>query len=79
MGCCISQDDKESRNRHENIENQLRRDRIQMRNEVKMLLLGAGESGKSTILKQMKLIHDNGYTKEEREAYKEIIFSNTVQ
>ncbi|KAF9377538.1 guanine nucleotide-binding protein subunit alpha [Podila verticillata] len=79
MGCCISQDDKEIRNRHENIENQLRRDRIQMRNEVKMLLLGAGESGKSTILKQMKLIHDNGYTKEEREAYKEIIFSNTVQ
>ncbi|KAF9409061.1 guanine nucleotide-binding protein subunit alpha [Podila epigama] len=79
MGCCISQDDKESRNRHEDIENQLRRDRIQMRNEVKMLLLGAGESGKSTILKQMKLIHDNGYTKEERESYKEIIFSNTVQ
>lgn len=40
MGCCISQDDKESRNRHEDIESQLRRDRIQMRNEVKMLLLG---------------------------------------
>jgi guanine nucleotide-binding protein subunit alpha len=27
----------------------------------------------------MKLIHDGGYSKEEREAYKEIIFSNTVQ
>jgi len=40
---------------------------------------GAGESGKSTILKQMKLIHDGGYSKEEREAFKEIIFSNTVQ
>ncbi|KAF9580668.1 guanine nucleotide-binding protein subunit alpha [Lunasporangiospora selenospora] len=79
MGCCMSQDDKEGRNRHEDIESQLRRDRIQMRNEVKMLLLGAGESGKSTILKQMKLIHDGGYSKEEREAFKEIIFSNTVQ
>lgn len=41
--------------------------------------LGAGESGKSTILKQMKLIHDSGYSIEEREAFKEIIFSNTVQ
>lgn len=27
----------------------------------------------------MKLIHDNGYSVEEREAFKEIIFSNTVQ
>ncbi|KAF8952182.1 guanine nucleotide-binding protein subunit alpha [Entomortierella lignicola] len=79
MGCCISQEDKEGRSRNEAIESQLRRDRVQMRNEVKMLLLGAGESGKSTILKQMKLIHDGGYTKDEREAYKEIIFSNTVQ
>ncbi|KAF9141188.1 MAG: guanine nucleotide-binding protein subunit alpha [Linnemannia gamsii] len=79
MGCCISQEDKEGRSRNEDIENQLRRDRMQMRNEVKMLLLGAGESGKSTILKQMKLIHDGGYSKEEREAFKEIIFSNTVQ
>ncbi|KAF9583393.1 guanine nucleotide-binding protein subunit alpha [Lunasporangiospora selenospora] len=78
MGCCISQEDKEGRSRNEEIEVQLRRDRLQMRNEVKMLLLGAGESGKSTILKQMKLIHDGGYSKEEREAFKEIIFSNTV-
>lgn len=44
-----------------------------------MLLLGAGESGKSTILKQMKLIHEGSYTTEERESYKEIIYSNTVQ
>lgn len=50
-----------------------------MRSEVKLLLLGAGESGKSTILKQMKLIHDHGYTKEDRDSFKEIIFSNTIQ
>ncbi|KAG0294945.1 guanine nucleotide-binding protein subunit alpha [Dissophora globulifera] len=79
MGCCMSQDDKESRNRNEAIENELRRDRVKMRNEVKMLLLGAGESGKSTVLKQMKLIHDGGYSEDEKEAFKEIIFSNTVQ
>lgn len=44
-----------------------------------IVLAGAGESGKSTILKQMKLIHDNGYSREERESFKEIIYSNTVQ
>jgi guanine nucleotide-binding protein subunit alpha len=27
----------------------------------------------------MKLIHDSGYSDEEREAFKEIIFSNTAQ
>ena len=41
--------------------------------------IGAGESGKSTILKQMKLIHEGGYSRDERESFKEIIFSNTVQ
>lgn len=27
----------------------------------------------------MKLIHDVGYTREDKEAFKEIIFSNTIQ
>lgn len=54
---------------------------IQMVQVTKMMYKkkGAGESGKSTILKQMKLIHDGGYSRDEREAFKEIIFSNTVQ
>lgn len=42
-------------------------------------MAGAGESGKSTILKQMKLIHEGSYSPEERESFKEIIYSNTVQ
>ena len=79
MGCCVSAEEADGKRRNDEIENQLKRDRMLMRNEVKMLLLGAGESGKSTILKQMKLIHDNGYSIDERESFREIIFSNTVQ
>ncbi|KAF9551968.1 guanine nucleotide-binding protein subunit alpha [Mortierella hygrophila] len=79
MGCCLSAEDREANEAHESIESQLKRDRATLRNEVKMLLLGAGESGKSTILKQMKLIHEGSYSKQEREAFKEIIYSNTVQ
>ncbi|KLJ07238.1 guanine nucleotide-binding protein subunit alpha [Blastomyces silverae] len=79
MGCGMSTEDKEGKARNEEIENQLKRDKMLQRNEIKMLLLGAGESGKSTILKQMKLIHEGSYSRDERESFKEIIFSNTVQ
>ena len=40
MGCGMSTEDKEGKARNEEIENQLKRDRMQQRNEIKMLLLG---------------------------------------
>jgi len=45
---------------------------------IKMLLLGAGESGKSTIFKQMKIINKDGYSEAERKGFIGIVFSNTV-
>jgi guanine nucleotide-binding protein subunit alpha len=39
---------------------------------------GAGESGKSTILKQMKLIYASGFSKSDRDSYRCIIFSNIL-
>ncbi|KAI9311529.1 G-alpha protein [Dichotomocladium elegans] len=79
MGCCQSAEQVEEKQRNEEIEAQIKRDRADMRKEIKVLLLGAGESGKSTILKQMRLIHDGGFTPEERESFKEVIYSNTIQ
>jgi hypothetical protein len=38
--------------------------------EVKLLLLGSAECGKSTVLKQMKIIHQNGYSREELLSYR---------
>lgn len=39
---------------------------------------GAGESGKSTVAKQMKIIHLDGFSEEERNSYKSIIYNNTI-
>lgn len=35
------------------------------RGVFKVLILGTGESGKSTLIKQMKIIHNEGYTPDE--------------
>jgi hypothetical protein len=40
--------------------------------------LGAGESGKSTIIKQMRIIHSRGFPEEERHQTRAIIYSNLV-
>ena len=47
--------------------------------EIKLLLLGAGESGKSTIVKQIKIIHEQGFSQEEINQFLPIIYSNTIQ
>ena len=48
------------------------------RQEVKILLLGSGESGKSTILKQMKILHQNGYSQEDLLMYKTTVYKNLL-
>ena len=40
MGCGMSTEDKEGKARNEEIENQLKKDKMLQRNEIKMLLLG---------------------------------------
>ena len=40
MGCGMSSEDKEGKQRNEEIENQLKRDKMLLRNEIKVLLLG---------------------------------------
>jgi len=48
------------------------------RQVCKLLLLGAGESGKSTLFKQMITIYGKGFTEKERLAYIPIISSNVI-
>ena len=62
-----------------NIDKSLREEKERIARDVKLLLLGAGESGKSTIVKQMQIIHRTGYNEDDCMKYKPVVFSNTVQ
>ena len=44
--------------------------------EHKILLLGCGKAGKSTLIKQMRIIHSNQFTQKERTEYRNTIAIN---
>ncbi|KAI8636996.1 guanine nucleotide binding protein, alpha subunit [Parasitella parasitica] len=60
------------------IDKQLKIEKKRAGKEIKIVLLGAGDSGKSTIIKQMKLIHDCGFSTIERENFRAMIFTNLL-
>nr|ACB05684.1 G alpha i subunit [Euprymna scolopes]ACB05685.1 G alpha i subunit [Euprymna scolopes] len=79
MGCAVSSDEKAAADRSKAIDKSLRIEGERSAREVKLLLLGAGESGKSTIVKQMKIIHEKGYSQEECLQYRPVVYSNIMQ
>ncbi|KAH7694901.1 guanine nucleotide-binding protein G(I) alpha subunit, partial [Aphelenchoides avenae] len=60
------------------IDAQLEKDKKKMEKVVKLLLLGPAESGKTTVVKQMQIIHLNGFTKEQLMAMRSYIYANVV-
>ncbi|XP_078507964.1 guanine nucleotide-binding protein G(s) subunit alpha isoform X3 [Lissotriton helveticus] len=57
-------EEKAQREANKKIEKQLQKDKQVYRATHRLLLLGAGESGKSTIVKQMRILHVNGFNAE---------------
>lgn len=80
MGGCLTLDREESKARRhsEEIDRQLGELAKQERNVIKILLLGAGESGKSTLVKQMKIIHNDGFTKDELRSFRPTVMDNLL-
>ncbi|KAJ8357416.1 hypothetical protein SKAU_G00202100 [Synaphobranchus kaupii] len=76
MACCLSEEAKESKRINAEIDKQLRRDKRDARRELKLLLLGTGESGKSTFIKQMRIIHGAGYTDEDKRGFTKLVYQN---
>ncbi|RXG58974.1 Guanine nucleotide-binding protein subunit alpha-13, partial [Armadillidium vulgare] len=68
----------EQQTRSREIDKELQKERRRFKRQVKLLLLGAGESGKSTFLKQMRIIHGFRFDQEELNEYKLTIYRNIV-
>ncbi|XP_046403516.1 guanine nucleotide-binding protein subunit alpha-12 [Ischnura elegans] len=81
--CCLrfkySPEEIEQRHKSQQIDRMIERERQSLRRQVKLLLLGAGESGKSTFLKQMRIIHGLRFEPEVVREYQQIIYQNVVR
>ena len=51
---------------------------VKAKHIVRILLLGTGESGKSTVVKQMKIIHMNGFTEKEIDNFTLTVRGNLI-
>lgn len=75
MGNCQSDPDEKINKR---VENEIKNHRAEEATKMKILLLGAGESGKSTIFKQMQLLHCSGYDESARLQFRANVYGNCI-
>ncbi|KAK7004347.1 guanine nucleotide-binding protein G(o) subunit alpha [Biomphalaria glabrata] len=80
MGLCFSldQEEEKARARSEAIDQKLRKWAKEEENIMNILLLGAAEGGKSTLVKQMKIIHHDGFSHEELMSFRPAVLENLV-
>ncbi|XP_040038714.2 guanine nucleotide-binding protein G(q) subunit alpha [Gasterosteus aculeatus] len=78
LSWCLGPEAKEARRINEEIERRLRREEKESRREYKLLLLGTGESGKSTFIKQMRIIHGRGYSADEKAGFARLVRQNVL-
>eukprot|EP01117_Protostelium_nocturnum_P016687 TRINITY_DN666_c0_g1_i1.p1 TRINITY_DN666_c0_g1~~TRINITY_DN666_c0_g1_i1.p1 ORF type:complete len:356 (-),score=71.97 TRINITY_DN666_c0_g1_i1:176-1243(-) len=80
MGCGASKSEETiaQEKASKEADKELRVRKAEMASEIKLLLLGTGESGKSTIAKQMKILHTDGYSTSELASYRPIVYNNIV-
>ncbi|KAJ3583688.1 hypothetical protein NHX12_015879, partial [Muraenolepis orangiensis] len=71
--------EREARRRSREIDAMLARERRAVRRLVKILLLGAGESGKSTFLKQMRIINGKEFDKKALLGFRDTIYENIIK
>ena len=62
-----------------NLDKEIYRDSLRAFRQVKILLLGAGETGKSTFAKQMRIIYGEDYDKQDLLEFRNVIYTNVFK
>ena len=76
---CLDLDGNSSRKRESRkIDKELHKEKRRQRRQVKILLLGAGESGKSTFLKQIRIIEGDRFSEKAVQEFAATIRQNVV-
>ncbi|KAJ5074256.1 guanine nucleotide-binding protein g(o) subunit alpha [Anaeramoeba ignava] len=73
-----SNPEKSQIEKNKKIEEQLQKEAENYQKEVKLLILGSGESGKSTFVKQIKILFQNGFSKQEKIIFRRVIQRNLI-
>ncbi|XP_073792709.1 guanine nucleotide binding protein (G protein), alpha 15 (Gq class), tandem duplicate 4 isoform X1 [Danio rerio] len=74
--CCLSKNKRNAIAKNKEIDLDFIEQRKRERREIKLLVLGSAESGKSTLLKQIKMSHGNGYSEDERRGFSKLVHQN---
>ncbi|XP_062263360.1 guanine nucleotide-binding protein subunit alpha-13b isoform X1 [Platichthys flesus] len=77
--CLLTSGEVEQLRKSKEIDKCIHRDKTYVKRLVKILLLGAGESGKSTFLKQMRIIHGKDFDQKAKEEFRATIYSNVIK
>ncbi|XP_051530687.1 guanine nucleotide-binding protein subunit alpha-13-like [Myxocyprinus asiaticus] len=77
--CLLSGGEIDQIRKSKEIDKSLSREKTYVKKLVKILLLGAGESGKSTFLKQMRIIHGQDFDQQAKEEFRATIYSNVIK
>ncbi|XP_033896226.1 guanine nucleotide-binding protein subunit alpha-13-like [Acipenser ruthenus] len=77
--CLLNSVEAEQTRISKEIDKCISRDKTYVKRLVKILLLGAGESGKSTFLKQMRIIHGQDFDQQAKEDFRATIYSNIIK
>lgn len=78
-GCVLTSGEAEQQRKSKEIDKCLSREKTYVKRLVKILLLGAGESGKSTFLKQMRIIHGREFDQKALLEFRDTIFDNILK
>jgi len=82
MGCCASsltEDQKRAISESNKLDRVLNNQSNEDQKVIKLLLLGTGESGKSTIFKQMQILYHKGFNDFDKSTFRHVVRRNVVE